>query len=58
MKLIRKTVEITDKEGLVKHYTNFYLVFENGNYVPVKPSFKNDYKVMYVLATPEERKGE
>jgi hypothetical protein len=54
MELIKKQNTVTKENGEVKHYTNFYLLFENGNYVSIKPAFKNDYKVLVVMATPEK----
>lgn len=52
--LVCKSVQAIDKkknDGTIKNYTNYYLVGENGKYIPIKPSFDNDYKVLYVLAT-------
>ena len=48
-KLVKKQVTV-EKNGEEKHYTNFFLVTESGNYVAVKPAFNNDYKVLVVLA--------
>jgi len=49
--LVRKIKTVTLEDGTVKHYTNYFLVTENGNYIAIKPSFENDYKLLYVLAT-------
>jgi hypothetical protein len=54
MELIKKQNTVTKENGEVKHYTNFYLLFENGNYVAIKPAFQGDYKVLVVMATPEK----
>ena len=53
MELIKKQNTITKENGEVKHYTNFYLLFDNGNYVAIKPAFQGDYKVLVVMATSE-----
>ena len=47
--LVRKSVEV-EKDGVIKHYTNYYIVTDNGNWVAVKPAFENDYKTLYVLS--------
>lgn len=52
--LFRETKEVV-VDGVVKHYTNYFVQLENGSYVPVKPAFKNDYKVLYVLSTELKR---
>lgn len=45
IKLIKKTKKIENKS-----YINFYLVFPNGNSIAIKPSFKNDYVILKMLA--------
>lgn len=49
--LIKKTKEYTNKNGEVKKATNFYLVFENGQYISVKACFNADYFKLKTLAT-------
>jgi len=51
--LIRKTKNV-EKDGKTLHYTNYYLQLPNGSYIPIKPAFDNDYKVLYVLAREVE----
>ena len=51
MELVRKSKQVITSDGEVKHYTNYYIKFENGNYVAIKPAFNNDYKSLYVLST-------
>jgi hypothetical protein len=53
IKLIRQSKEVETKDG-IKRYTNFFIVLENGSYIPIKPAFKNDYKVLYVMSTEKE----
>lgn len=50
--LVKKIV--TTPEG--KHYTNYFLVLENGSYIAIKPAFKNDYKTLFVLSKDKESK--
>lgn len=38
----------TNEQGQV--FNNYYLVLDNGKYLPIKPSFKEDYKVLRLLA--------
>ena len=49
--LTRKTVEVVQSDGTIKHYTNYFLVTDSGSYVAIKPAFNNDYKTLYVLST-------
>jgi len=56
MELIRKSVTV-QKDGETKHYTNYYLLLENGYYIPVKPSFEKDYKSLYVIARDVTNSG-
>lgn len=49
--LIKKTKEYTNKNGEVKKATNFYLVFENGQYISIKACFNVDYFKLKTLAT-------
>lgn len=55
IKLIRKTKEVETKDG-VKRYTNYFIQLENGSYIPIKPAFQNDYKVLYVVSTDSDKK--
>lgn len=48
--LVRMKKSITNEIGEVKNYTNYYLILDNGSYIPIKPAFNNDYKVLYNLA--------
>ena len=47
---------VLEKDGVIKNYTNFYLETEDGTYVAIKPAFKNDYKILVVLAEPTKEK--
>lgn len=51
MELIKKSVTTADG----KHYTNYYIKTENGNYIAIKPAFMNDYKALFVLAKDEAK---
>lgn len=51
-KLIRINKKVENKNSKeTKSYTNYYLQLSSGQYVAIKPAFKNDYKVLYVVAT-------
>lgn len=56
-KVVRKSVEVL-KDGVVRHYTNYFLVLPNGSYIAIKPAFDRDYKLLYVLAEEVGRKEE
>lgn len=50
LKLIKKIVKVEDKETKENRlYTNFYIVI-NGNKISIKPSFKQDYQTLKLLA--------
>lgn len=49
MELVRMSKQVT-KDGETKNYTNYYIKLDNGNYIPIKPAFNNDYKVLYVVS--------
>jgi len=49
MRLTRETKKVM-KDGVEKKYTNYFLVLDNGNYIPIKPAFQNDYKLLYVIS--------
>lgn len=34
---------------------NYYIQLDNGNYIAIKPSFKNDYKLLFLLAETNEK---
>ena len=50
MKLLKKQVKYTNKAGVEKITNNFYLKFDNGSYVSIKPAFEDDRKVLNLLA--------
>lgn len=50
MKLLKKKIEFTTKEGEKKSGYNFYIEFDNGRRVCIKNSFKDDYKLLGFLA--------
>lgn len=41
-------------EKLDKTWVHFYLKLENGNYVQVKPAFKEDYSKLRLIARKDE----
>lgn len=54
MKLLRKKHAFKGKDG--KQYVgyNYYLAFDNGSVVAIRPSFKEDARVLYVLSIPAD----
>lgn len=56
VKIVRKQVTV-NKDGLTRHYTNYFLVLPNGAYLAIKPAFENDYKTLYILADELQQKG-
>ena len=50
MKLLKKQVKYTNKEGVAKTTNNFYLQFDTGIYVSIKPAFEDDRKVLNIFA--------
>jgi len=56
-KLISKKYIGTDKLGQPRYFTNFYLEFENGCKVAIKPSFENGFYALKSLATYVEDKN-
>lgn len=50
LNLVSKKVTV-EKDGETKTYTNFFLETVDGQYVAIKPAFKQDYKVLVVLAS-------
>ena len=55
-KLIKVSKKVKDKDGKELNYTNYYLELPSGQYVAIKPAFKNDYKVLYVVASDPNKK--
>lgn len=56
MELVKKLVEYTSKKDNQKHTAyNFYLVYNVGGLIAIKPAFQNDYKVLKCLATEVEK---
>lgn len=53
MKLVKKQIEYTTKNGEKKKAYNFYLVFDNGYKVAVKNVYQNDYASLKILAENE-----
>ena len=49
MELVRMSKEVK-KDGEKKNYTNYYIKLDNGNYIPIKPAFNDDYKLLYVIS--------
>lgn len=54
-KLVKVSKKVKDKDGKELNYTNYYLELPSGQYVAIKPAFKNDYKVLYVVATDRNK---
>lgn len=58
MKLVkRKSKETYDKGGSTYHYTNYYLVLDNGKYIQIKPAYTKDnsvYKMLDLIAYEEK----
>lgn len=56
-KLIKISKKVVSKEDPKKelNYTNYYLELPSGQYVAIKPAFKNDYKVLYVVASDPKK---
>lgn len=55
---IKKDVKVVEKEGAVKHYSNYYLVF-NGLVVQIKPCFIDSHNFKLLDAIVElTKKGE
>lgn len=52
--LISKKKVIKDKSGVEKTFINYYLVYENGIEVAIKPSFDTDYGKLSVKAIRKE----
>lgn len=54
MKVIKKLGNAyNDKNGVERHYDNYYLVLDNGEYVAIRCSFKNDYQKLQAIAEKE-----
>lgn len=55
MRLIKKQSKqlYKNKEGEEKHYYNYFLQFENGKRVQVKPAFKEDTRTFDAVAELE-----
>lgn len=49
MKLIKIKMEY-QKNNVTKTAYNYYIITDNGNYVAVKPVFKNDYSKLFIIS--------
>ena len=54
MKLLKKLVEYTSKDGSKKKIYNLYLVLQNGDLIAVKPVYTNSSKDYYRLVAVAE----
>lgn len=54
MKIIKKKIEY-QKNNEIKTAYNYYVVTDNGNYIAVKPVFKNDYSKLFIISDNAEK---
>ena len=52
MKLIKviKKETYKGKDGNDYNYKNYYIRLDNGKMIAIRPSFKNDYKILELLS--------
>lgn len=55
MKLSKKKVSYVGKDNKQRTTYNFVLTFDNGFRIPIKPSFKENYSHLCILAENEEK---
>ena len=53
MKLLKKLVKYTNDKGEEKSTYNFYLVFDNGSKIAIKPTFKEDFGKLVFISESE-----
>ena len=49
MKIIKIKIQY-QKDNETKTGYNYYILTDNGNYVPVKPVFKKDYSKLFIIS--------
>lgn len=58
IKLYVKKVKYENEKGETKHYSNYYLLLNDTQFVPIKPSFNNDKSVYKLLDCFAEKMGD
>ena len=53
MKLVKKMIKYVNVKGEQKEGYNFYLMFDNGSKIAIKPVFKEDYSKMVFISEKE-----
>ena len=53
MKLVKKMIKYVNDKGEQKEGYNFYLMFDNGSKIAIKPVFKEDYCKMVFISEKE-----
>ena len=48
-------VEKTKFNGKDYSFNNYYLVFDNGSSIAIRPNFKKDYSKLRIVAQPMEK---